>query len=201
MTAFHPIQCRCGLFRGSLAAPERAARLICYCRDCQSAAHALQASDMALDEHGGTSIVAALQSDVSVTQGISQLACMSLSSGGIYRWYASCCGTPVANTVRRPQMSYVGLVHTCLGASAHEVQKTWPRHFHVNVAHARGDVAHSRIATLAGAIGIARRVIGARLDGRWRQSPFFVPLTKAPAAPVRVLTEEERQRVRRLAAT
>lgn len=191
-----PIKCRCGTFRGALLQPEQSRRLICYCRDCQAYAHALGAAEAVLDAAGGTTIVAALQERVSITQGHEQLTCMSLTERGIYRWYAACCRTPMANTIRRPQISYVGLVHSCLAPEEASVGEHWKNFFTVNTAHAKGPVQSPGSGALLGTIAIARMVIGARIRGSWRRSPFFTDGTSQPISSPLVLSSQELARAR-----
>lgn len=112
------LRCRCGKLQGEVDARRVAARAICYCKDCQAFARFLAPDGSLLDASGGTEVEATLPAGVRFTQGLEHLACMSLSPQGIYRWYASCCNTPVGNTPRNPAMPYVGLVRACLAATA-----------------------------------------------------------------------------------
>jgi hypothetical protein len=191
-----PIQCRCGTLRGTLARPQSGARVICYCRDCQTYAHALGGAEAVLDAQGGTTIVAALQPDVRFTQGVEQLACLSLTERGVYRWYAASCRTPIANTIHKPEMPYVGLVHSALGPTREAVDRQWPAHFTVNTTHAKGPVQAPGARAFFGTLGIMRRVIVARLSGAWRRSPFFVDGSRQAVVTRRVLSAEELQRAR-----
>ncbi|MCW5641006.1 MAG: hypothetical protein KIT63_02815 [Rhodoferax sp.] len=191
-----PIQCRCGSLRGTLTNPASALRLVCYCRDCQTYARALGKGVDILDSNGGTNIVASLQQQVSFSHGRDKLACMSLTDTGIYRWYAGCCNTPIANTTRRPQMSYVGLVHACLASSPARVSDIWPAHFTVNTANANGSVPSPGIKALMATLSIAKRVIGARIAGTWRGTPFFAQGTSRPVVEPRVLSGAELQSAR-----
>jgi hypothetical protein len=170
--------------------------MVCYCADCQAYAHALGQGAAVLDAQGGSSIVASLQQHVAFHQGADALACLALTERGIWRWYARCCNTPVANIAHRPQMSYVGLVHTVLGACAAQVAQRWPASFNVNTTHARGAVAAPGVAALLGTAWLMGGVLGARLSGGWRVSPFFRPGTAEPVAPVRVLSADELVRAR-----
>lgn len=192
----HPIRCRCGRLRGTLTAPAQARRITCYCRDCQTYAHALGSAERVLDALGGTDVVATLQHRIKLQQGQDQLACLSLSPRGIYRWYARCCHTPIANTARNPQMSYVGLVHTALGDTREQVAAAWPVHFHVNPQGAKAPVPGPGLKAVIGTAGIMARVLGARVSGAWRRSPFFDTATLAPVVVAHVLTLEERDRAR-----
>lgn len=94
----HPLRCQCGKLRGRISHPELALRAICYCNDCQMFAAFLAKSAEVLDENRGTDVVGIRPQDLSFTEGLEHLACMSLTSKGLLRWYASCCNTPIANT-------------------------------------------------------------------------------------------------------
>lgn len=170
----HPIQCRCGQFVGMLSAGARFTRAICYCRDCQAYASALGEQEGILDAFGGTGIVASLQQWVRVTGGVERLACLSLSDRGLLRWYADCCNTPIANTPRDPKLSYVGIVHNCLSRGARPVDDVFgPSAIAINVGSAKAAVPSSGIRTLTASVRIIGRVMRARMNGSWRQSPFF----------------------------
>lgn len=75
----HPLQCQCGTLRGHVSEPEKAVRLMCYCKDCQAFANFLGKPDALLDPMGGSDIVAVHPQAVHITEGLASLACMSLS--------------------------------------------------------------------------------------------------------------------------
>lgn len=114
----HKIQCECGSLLGHIGGKGITSRVICYCSDCQAFAKYLGKSDNILDAHGGTDIVQLAQPRLHITQGLEHLAILRLSSKGLLRWYASCCNTPIGNTLSNPKVSFMGLVHSCL-------DKTW----------------------------------------------------------------------------
>lgn len=196
LSADHPIRCRCGRLQGTLSRAARVTRLSCYCRDCQTYAHALGDPARILDAQGGTEVVAALQQYLAFTAGNESLACLSLSPKGTLRWYASCCNTPIANTTRDPKLSYVGIVHTCLGEPSVRAAAFGPPRAPVNTKHAKGKVTTSALNVVNSIVRIVARVLRARLDGRWRYSPFFAPGSFAPVAAPRALSLEERARAR-----
>lgn len=197
MQASLPIQCRCGAVRGTLSQPDRALRVVCYCLDCQTYAHALGAAETVLNSHGGTDIVATLQQHVQFTHGREHLACMLLTDQGIYRWYAACCRTPLASTMRQPRMSYVGLVHSCLASNKTEFSDRWPTYVCVNTASASGNVRSDGLRTLKVTLSIAWHVVGAVARGTWRRTPFFVKGTTQPSAIPVVLPPDQRENPRR----
>ncbi|WP_040787630.1 DUF6151 family protein [Massilia niastensis] len=191
----HKIQCRCGQLEGELTSTVGAMHLACYCRDCQAYAHALGNPGQVLDELGGTDVIATLQHRLRFTKGADSLACLMLSRQGVLRWYASCCNTPIGNTARDPRLSYIGLVHTCMGMPAADLDKEFgTNRVVVNKKDARKP---KRDASSASALFAIWRIIGsvvwARLNGSWKKSPFFQPGSTRPVAAPRVLSQEERE--------
>jgi len=189
------LRCRCGKLQGEVDAARVAARAKCYCKDCQAFARFLGAEGELLDGAGGTEVEATLPAAVRFTAGLEHLACMSLSPRGIYRWYASCCRTPVGNTPRDSKMAYVGLVRACLGEAPEVLDRQLGRAvFAANTGSARGPVAATPLRTVLAVARIGAMIVKARLGGGYRDNPFF----DASGAPVRVpqvLTREERAAV------
>jgi hypothetical protein len=192
----HSLQCRCGQLKGSVTPARSTQRVACYCRDCRAYACHL-GDDGVLDAHGGTEIVASLPCHVHFQAGDDALACLSLSPRGLLRWYAACCGTPIANTPRNPKVAYVGLVHSTLERGAPPLAQSFgPLRMKVNTGSATGPVTKTAPLAAAGSLfGLGSTLLGARLGGGWRDNPFFdtATATATPVRPVRVLTLEERQ--------
>lgn len=181
----HPIQCRCGALKGELSHVRRGIRAVCYCRDCQAYAHALGEAASILDVLGGTDVVATQARDVRFTSDTRSLACLSLSPRGLLRWYAACCRTPIANTPRDWRLSYAGLVHTCL-ATAAPIERSWPKvQMRVNTQGASGPVPHMGWTQYLPMSLFVPRMLGSRLSGAYRETPFF-DQRGAPRAEVRL---------------
>ena len=104
------LQCRCGAVRGVVAdaAPGAVNRAVCYCDDCQAYLHHLGRTDL-FDAHGGTDVVQVAPASLSFIQGKDRIQGLRLSPKGLHRWYASCCKTPLGNTVG-PAMPFIGIV-------------------------------------------------------------------------------------------
>jgi len=104
------LSCRCGQVHGRVrdAAPGTANRVVCYCDDCQAFAHHLGRADL-LDAHGGSDIVQVAPASLVFERGSERIVGLRLTPTGLYRWYASCCNTPVGNTVG-PSIPFVGIV-------------------------------------------------------------------------------------------
>jgi len=195
----HPLRCRCGALEGQVIPSRSATHAVCYCRDCQAYARFLGEAGI-VDENGGTEVVAMLSARVQLTHGLQHLACLSLSAQGLLRWYASCCATPIVNTPRNCGVPYAGLVHSCLGDAA-AIRKTFgPLRIAVNTKSARHAVRSTPLATTFGVLQLATALIGARVTGAYRHTPFFAPGSGTPIKPVRVLTPDERVRAYRTSA-
>ena len=113
-----PLRCSCGHVRGvaSEIAPSGGFRLVCYCKDCQRFARFLDSADV-LDAAGGTDIVQMPPGRVKLTTGIDAVRSLRFSNR-VFRWYAGCCRTPIANTASSARVPFVGLVHSFIGIEA-----------------------------------------------------------------------------------
>ena len=118
-----------------------------------------------------------------------RLAAIRLSDKGMVRWYASCCGTPMGNTMANPKMSFIGLVHTCLD------QGRMDEDFGTNVAVVNTDTALGNPKPKQrGLLGVVARflwiVVASRISGRYRKSPLFNGSGLPQVAP-KILPAEE----------
>jgi hypothetical protein len=135
---------------------------------------------------------------VHFTAGLEVLACMSLSERGRLRWYASCCNTPVGNTPRNLKVSYVGVIHGCLEGGSPSIERSFGRlRVAVNTNSARNKVESTPMASTVGMFALMMSLLVARLSGAYKNNPFFVPGTRTPIRPVRVLSMAEREQVYR----
>jgi len=187
------IRCRCGKLQGELDTAAVAARAKCYCTDCRAFARFLGNEITLLDGAGGTEVAAALPSGLRFTEGLDQLACMSLSPKGLYRWYAGCCRTPIGNTPRDPKLPYVGVIRACMAASSAELDAALGRgHIAANTKTAYRKVETTPAATAWAVLKIGGMIVKARLSGSYRNNPFFVPGGADPVRTPRVISVEER---------
>ena len=193
----HPLRCRCGTVRGYVGyGANTANRGVCYCKDCQAFARFLGDTGDILDDMGGTDVVATLPRYVTFTTGREALACMSLTPSGLLRWYASCCNTPIGNTPRNFKFSYVGLVHTCLEDPSNSLERSFgPVRMRVNTKSAKGKPQATPISTLGAILRFMKMLIGARVGGSYRNTPFFDVASGAPIVAPKVLSGAERDRV------
>ena len=190
------VRCHCGKLQGELDTGAVAARAKCYCRDCRAFARYLGNEVEILDGAGGTEVAAALPSGLRFTQGFDQLACMSLSPKGLYRWYAACCRTPIGNTPRDPKVAYVGLVRACLDATPAELDvQLGSAHIHANTESAYRKIPKTPAGTAWALVKIGSKVLGARFGGGYKDNPFFEAGSATPVRQPQVLTKEERARL------
>lgn len=107
--------------KGSLRGPFRKkhSRAICSCGDCQAYARILKSDREILDSQGGTEIIALYPNQIHLDSGIENLKCLRLSEKGLFRWYAGCCHTPIANSPG-PGMPFAGVVHNIVDLREHE---------------------------------------------------------------------------------
>ncbi len=175
------MRCRCGAMAWQVRETAPGTHVVCYCADCQAFAAHLGRTDW-LDEQGGTDIFQTTPADVSLTEGAENLACLRLGPKGLRRWYAGCCGTPIANTLPKAGFPFVGMV---LPAGQ---QGFGPVTAHVQTKSARGAVREHGFA--ATGFALLGRAIRARLTGR-TTSPFFE--AGEPVREAHVLTPEERR--------
>lgn len=193
----HPLRCRCGTVQGRVAEPQRAmGRGVCYCKDCQAYAHFLGRAADVLDVHGGTDVVAIHPQHVVLTQGLDAMTCMSLSPRGLLRWYASCCRTPIGNTARNPKLAYVGLVHTALEGAGVPIERSFgPVTMRLNTASATIAVNEKSHGVARSALRFIGSMLGARLGGSYKRTPFFDAASGMPVVAPHVLTKAERERL------
>jgi hypothetical protein len=171
---------------------------MCYCDDCQAFLHHLGRLDL-LDAHGGTDIVQVAPAFLSLVSGKDRVAGIRLTAKGLYRWYASCCMTPLGNTVS-PAIPFVGIV-----AQAFE----WDTQKSVDLFGKPIGAVFIRFA-VDDPPGASKRfnawlfarailmVLGWRLRGKSWPHPYFDRVTRAPIFPATVLSEAERAALRPL---
>jgi hypothetical protein len=193
------LRCRCGVFRGTAKglSPKSGNRVLCHCNDCQSFAHFLEGADGLLEASAGTDIFQISPARIELTEGAPQLACMRLRPGGLLRWYTACCSTPVGNTLNTGKLPFVGMI---VGGVLQKSDAAilGPVRQRVFSEYARGEAISGATkggASLAVGLRLLRIMLGARLRGDHKRSPFFGAPSYEPSAVPRVLEAEELLRV------
>ena len=164
-------------------------RVVCYCGDCRAFAHALTRSDV-LDANGGSEIYWTTPSRMKLSAGLDQVRCLRLSEKGLFRWYAGCCNTPIANTMGNPGMPFLSIMTAFIEAPDPSVLGPLR---HVQTERALGtlppEVKPSKIIARA-----IISIIGARLRGEHKPNALFAD--DKPIAVPRVLPSAEREALR-----
>jgi hypothetical protein len=137
------------------------------------------------------------QGRVAFKTGAEHLACIRLTPKGLVRWYASCCNTPIGNTMATRALPFVGMVTTCLEDSRENPLSTrlGPVDASVYRKFAKGDPAalpRDRIALPLVFLRAAALLVKWKLRGDSSLSPFFDPNSKEVMASPRVLSSAER---------
>jgi hypothetical protein len=191
------VRCRCGEVVGRVtdASPENANRVVCYCDDCQAFAHHLGRADL-LDAHGGTDVVQVAPASLSFDRGNDRVVGLRLTPKGLYRWYASCCKTPLGNTLG-PAVPFVGIVAQAFGESA-DLTFGAPTGAILGKFAVGGAPAGSTGLNLRLLARAIRTILGWRLRGKTWPHPFFDRETRAPSRPLSTLTRAERDALRPL---
>ena len=192
------LQCRCGTVRAIAhgVTPQMGNHCVCYCDDCQAFAKALGRADV-VDANGGTDIFQLSQARLEFTQGLDRVEWLQLAPKGTARWYASCCNTPIGNTLPRRGVPFVGLIRAFVRESAGDA--LGPIRARVYRKFAVGDVAAippNNQSQWTMILRLAALIISWQLRGDHKRSPFFDAASGAPLKPSRVLTESERAALR-----
>ncbi len=201
------IRCNCGELCGVVrnASPRRINRGTCYCDDCQAFARHLAHDDQVLDEYGGTEILQFSSGQLEFTSGVENLACLQLTEGALRRWYASCCKTPIANTLGKSWVPFVGLLRASIDrtmTAAQLDQIAGLNRLRVHTKYALKDseqLAASGPGSLSMLLGLLRLLGGGWLRGEHKRSPFFA--NGAPVTTAHVLSAEELAQAQQVSAS
>ncbi|GMM83991.1 DUF6151 family protein [Pseudoalteromonas sp. MTN2-4] len=171
------LKCKCGEVTGvvSNVKPGCGNRLVCYCEDCRNFAKQFNKTDDILNEFGGTEIFQIDPSRITINHGLENISCLKLSNKGLYRWYASCCQTPIGNTVGL-NLPFVGLIHSFIASDQNIDFKIGPIIGSVYTEHATGNpsdelkAGKSKVSLL---FTILRKLLIWKILGKGSPNPFF----------------------------
>lgn len=151
-----------------------------------------------LDGHGGTDIVQVAPSSVVFDRGTDRVTGVRLNPKGMYRWYASCCKTPLGNTVS-PSIPFIGIGPEVFRVSGDARDRVFGRAQPIQGQFAIGTPPHgSTRLTVPFIARTLRLLLGWKLRGRAWPHPFFDPKTRAPFKSVPTLSRSERDALRPL---
>jgi hypothetical protein len=194
------LRCRCGEVRARVtdASPRTVNRIVCYCDDCQAFLHQLGRADL-LNAQGGSDIVQLAPASFTFLQGQHRIVGLRLAPRGLFRWYASCCNTPVGNTVT-PSIPFVGILAPAFDHATQRADDVFgPPTGALLGKYAIGEPpAGSTGFNLSVILGAVAKVLGWRLRGKTWPHPFFEKGKSEPVYPVTVLSQDEREALRPL---
>jgi Family of unknown function (DUF6151) len=201
------IRCTCGALQGVAhdVSPGAGNHAVCYCDDCQAFAQFLARAPDILDQHGGTEVFQMSPAKVAITGGADRLACMRLTERGLLRWYASCCNTPIANTMSTSKVPFIGLIHLCIQRPSDDrsleaaLGPVRVRGFRRSAKGDPGTIPAGTASLPLVAFGFGARMLGWKLRGD-RSAAFFEARTGQPVVSPRVLSVPERDELRRKVA-
>jgi hypothetical protein len=199
MTEDVELACRCGEIHGWArgVSPSTVNRAICYCDDCQAFLHHIERADL-LDAYGGTDVVQVAPQTVTFDRGTERIVGLRLTPKGLYRWYASCCKTPLGNTLS-PSLPFIGMATEVFrgapDASRRDALFGSVRGA-VNAKYATGVVPEGSTKIYQGMgllVHMLRLMLGWKFSGKTWPHPFFDRATRAPSRPLTTLSPDERE--------
>jgi hypothetical protein len=196
------LRCRCGTVRGVARAvdPSKVNHCFCYCDDCQAFTHFLGRQDDVLDAYGGTEITQMSQAEVGFTAGTDKVAAMRLTPSGLIRWYASCCRTPIGNTLGTSAMPFIGVVHAFIDAPSAALGPIRGRAWAKRAKGGSAAVPKDGLPDLVMVARVLAKLLRWRLRGDHKRSAFFAATSGKPLAEPRVLADAEREELRQRCA-
>ncbi len=186
------LACTCGSFTAVIhgASEKTGNHAICYCTDCQAFIRHLGQTDRVLDEKGGTELYQTQPFQVEIQSGAEHLAVLQLAEKGLYRWYVNCCNTPLCNTLGTPKMSFVGFMVANMKSDTSSIG---PIQFRYKKEQALSPVSEPTGSLARFAFRTMRNAALSRINGKWKDTPFFDATTGRSVAKPYRLTEAERE--------
>ncbi|MEX0305048.1 MAG: DUF6151 family protein [Leisingera sp.] len=185
MASAQKFSCDCGALCGKVSAEgvKGGTRVVCYCPDCRANERFHGRPDPAPDP---VDLFQLSPDSIAITQGAEHLKAIRLGPRGPLRWYASCCGTPFANTLAKPGLPFAGM-RSDLFEDKDALGKVRAKAF----IPAPGKQSRTKGGGVM-AWGILSRMITGRLSGRWRETPFFDTDSGQPVSEPETLSKEQR---------
>ena len=158
--------CQCG--KVEVEVPTAGVRLTCYCESCRAFVERLGKGER-LDAAGGSDLLQVAPDGVRIVKGQDHLAWMRLTEKGPLRWYATCCNTPMANTLPTRHVPFASFQVADLSPTEDLPEVSAKVHLKGALAHVEGPHG-SPLPMLLALLG---RTVMAHVTGKWRKNPFF----------------------------
>ncbi|MEM9972167.1 MAG: DUF6151 family protein, partial [Pseudomonadota bacterium] len=102
--------CRCGEVGFDVSVDAKSdSRIVCYCNSCRAFAEKTGAAGT-LDAAGGVDLYQTAVERLAISRGSDRLAWTRITARGPLRWFATCCGAPVANTLPTRQIPFATMM-------------------------------------------------------------------------------------------
>ncbi|WP_282076478.1 DUF6151 family protein [Epibacterium ulvae] len=184
------LSCDCGKVTAvaSLEAVKAATRVTCFCGDCRAADTYLRRESEAqiTPKASGIELLHMSPDGLLFTNGIEHIRVFRLSKRGPLRWYTTCCNTPIATTLPKPDIPLCALQ---LRFCKHP-ETLGPARVKAFVPQKNGPPRTEGVMQFG--MALVNRIVSARLSGRWKENPFFNMETKTPVSEPVVLSQKER---------
>ncbi|MEQ8368395.1 MAG: DUF6151 family protein [Roseicyclus sp.] len=172
--------CRCGHLAGHITglSARTGTRLLCHCSDCT---RSLRHYGIDADQDAGVDLIQTSPERVVIDTGADQLGVARLSPRGLLRWYATCCGTPLFNTLSTPALPLASVQTSRLS----DPDACGPAVVHAFRKMPDGSVKTQGVLPLL--TGFLGRALKSRMTGAWKAGPFFDARTKLPVVDPELL--------------
>jgi hypothetical protein len=157
-------------------------------------------ADDVLDAYGGTEITQMSQANVVFTANADKIAAMRLSPTGMIRWYASCCRTPIGNTMATSALPFIGVIKAFIDAPSAALGPIRGRGFAKSARGGRAAVPQDGLPEPVMIARVLAKVLRWRLRGDHKRSALRDAATGKSRVEPRVLGEAERQELRQRCA-
>lgn len=159
---------------------------MCHCADCRAFQVAIGRDDPGAE--AGVDILQIAPAGLEIS---GEMAAMRLSPRGPFRFYAPCCGTPIATTMTSRTVPFAGLLTGVLD----DAESLGKIHVRVNMKGANGSVKHHKMGRMVRSI--LSGALGAVLRGERKTTPFFDAETGAPVAEPVILDKTRKAEIYR----
>lgn len=167
--------CACGQVQGRTEQvnAQLGNRIHCCCSDCQKFANLLKQDEKVLDQYGATDIFQIPIAHVHITHGNEHLGLLRLSPKGLNRWYATCCNTPIGNTLGG-KAPFIGIIHNFMQHTQSRDQELGQSRGYIHCQSAIKNVPDSlKVSFLKVSMRVLGKLISWKLRGLHQPSDFF----------------------------
>ena len=182
-------RCSCGSVQGTLrgVSTSTGSHIACFCADCRAAEVFAGQPDPAPEP---VTYFQTTPDRVRFDAGFDKLAVFSFGPKNLLRWQASCCGSPLFNTLRNPKIAFASIRTNTLD----DQTAMGPVRATAFIPNPAGTPKHKGMGRIVWAL--FSRIAAARITGRWKQTPFFDPETLAPVREVQVVDKDVRAEIK-----